>query len=68
MSAIVNNGPFYNAAPDVDEDEINLGDLIGVLIENRLLIIVITLAALLIGVYQAYTAVPISSSAAASVR
>jgi tyrosine-protein kinase Etk/Wzc len=59
MSAVVNNGPLYNAAPDVDEDEINLGDLIGVLIENRWLIIVITLVALLIGIYQAYTAVPI---------
>jgi tyrosine-protein kinase Etk/Wzc len=59
MSAVVNNGPLYNAAPDVDEDEINLGDLIGVLIENRWLILVITFFALLIGVYQAYTAVPI---------
>ena len=55
----MNNGPFYNAAPDVDEDEIDLGDLIGVLIENRWMIIVITLVALLMGLYQAYTAVPI---------
>ena len=59
MSAIVDNGPFYNAAPDIDEDEINLGDLIGVLIENRWLIIGITFAALLFGAYRAFTAVPI---------
>ena len=28
MSAVVNNGPFYNAAPDIDEEEINLGDIL----------------------------------------
>ena len=39
MSAIVKNGPLFNAAPDVDEEEIDLGDLLGVLIENRWLII-----------------------------
>jgi LPS O-antigen subunit length determinant protein (WzzB/FepE family) len=53
MSAIVNNGPFYNAAPDIDEDEIDLGDLIGVLIENRWLIIGITFAAILLGAFHA---------------
>jgi tyrosine-protein kinase Etk/Wzc len=55
----VNNGPLFNAAPDVDEDEINLGDLLGVLIENRWLIVAITAAALLVGAYKAFTAVPI---------
>jgi tyrosine-protein kinase Etk/Wzc len=59
MSAVVNKGPAFNAAPDVDEEELNLGDLIGVVIENRWLIICITLAALLVGAYKAFTAVPI---------
>jgi tyrosine-protein kinase Etk/Wzc len=59
VSAIVNNDPMFNAAPDVDEDEINLGDLIGVLIENRWLIAAITVVALLIGAYKAFTAVPV---------
>ena len=59
MSAIVNNGPFYNAAPDIDEDEIDLGDLLAVLIENRWLIIGITFVALLFGAFRAFTAVPI---------
>jgi tyrosine-protein kinase Etk/Wzc len=55
----VNNGPFYNAAPDIDEEEINLGDLLGVLIENRWLIIGITFAAILFGAFNAFTAEPI---------
>jgi tyrosine-protein kinase Etk/Wzc len=59
MSAVVSNGPLFNAAPDIDEDEINLGDLLGVLIENRWLIIAITTVALLVGGYRAFTAVPI---------
>ena len=59
MSAIVSNGPLFNAAPDVDEEEIDLGDLLGVLIENRWLIIGITFAALMVGAYKAFTAVPI---------
>ena len=59
MNATVNNGPSYGPIQQVDEDEIDLGDLLGVLIENRWLIIVITLVALLIGAYQAFTAVPI---------
>ncbi len=63
MSAIVNNGPFYNAAPDIDEEEINLGDLLGVLIENRWLIIGITAVAILLGAFRAFTAVPIYQAA-----
>ena len=43
----------------MDDREINLGELLGVLIENRWLIIAITFVALLVGAYQAYTAVPI---------
>jgi tyrosine-protein kinase Etk/Wzc len=50
---------MYQPTPDIEEDDINLGDLIGVLFENRWLIAAITFAALLIGAYQAFTAVPI---------
>jgi tyrosine-protein kinase Etk/Wzc len=59
VSAVVNNGPVFNSAPDVDEEELNLGDLLGVVIENRWLIIGITLAALVVGAYKSFTAVPI---------
>jgi tyrosine-protein kinase Etk/Wzc len=59
MSIALNNGPYYNAGPEVDEEEINLGDLIGVIIENRWLIVGITFVALLVGAYRAYTSVPI---------
>jgi len=50
---------MYQPAPDIEEEEIDLGDLIGVLIENRWLIIAITFVALLLGSYKAFTAVPI---------
>ena len=59
MSAVVNNGPLYNARPDVEEEELNLGDLLGVVIENRWLIVAIIVVALVIGGYRAFTAVPI---------
>lgn len=59
MSTVVNNGPAFNATPDVEEEELNLSDLIGVVIENRWLIIGVTLIALVIGAYRAFTAVPI---------
>ena len=59
MSAVVNNGPLFNASPNVDEEELDLGDLLGVVIENRWLIVAITAFALLVGGYQAFTAVPI---------
>ena len=55
----MNNGPVFNSAPDVDEEELNLGDLLGIVIENRWLIIGITLAALVVGAYKSFTAVPI---------
>jgi tyrosine-protein kinase Etk/Wzc len=52
-----------NRAPqpmaDVNDEEINLGDLISVLIENRWLIIAVTLVAMLVGGYKAFTAVPV---------
>ena len=49
----------YPPTPDFDDEEINLGDLIGVFIENRWLIVAITLVALMIGGYKSFTAVPI---------
>ena len=59
MSAVVNNGPIFNASSNVDEEELDLGDLLGVVIENRWLIAAITAFALLIGGFKAFTAVPI---------
>ncbi len=50
---------MYQPPPDFDDEDINLGDLLGVLIENRWLIIAITLVALLIGGYKSFTAIPI---------
>ena len=48
---------MYQPTPDFDDEDINLGDLLGVLIENRWLIIAVTLVALLIGGYKSFTAV-----------
>ena len=42
MSAVVNKGPVFSTAPDVDEEELDLGELIGVVLENRWLIAAIT--------------------------
>ena len=50
---------MYQPTPDIEEDDINLGDLIGVLIESRWLIVATMFVAFVIGVYQAFTAVPI---------
>ncbi len=58
-SAIEDHRPPYSAAPEVDEDEIDLGDLLGVLIENKWLIIGITLAAFALGTAYAFLATPI---------
>ena len=59
MSAVVNKGPLYNASRNIDEEELDLGDLLGVVIENRWFIIAITLVSLLVGGYKAFTATPI---------
>ena len=50
---------MYQTTPEIDDDDINLSDLIGVLIENRWLIIAITFVAFLIGSFKAFTAVPV---------
>jgi tyrosine-protein kinase Etk/Wzc len=62
MSAVLKNGPFSGATPEVDEDELNLGELIGVLVESRWLILAVTALALLIGALRAFTAVPVYSA------
>jgi len=59
MSIALNNGPLYNAAPDVDEEEINLGELLGVVIENRWMIASIAVLALFFGAFKAYTEIPV---------
>ena len=59
MNAIANNGPSYSPAQQVDEDEIDLGDLLGVLIENRWLILGITLVIFALGTTYAFVATPI---------
>jgi tyrosine-protein kinase Etk/Wzc len=50
---------MYNAGPDVDEEEINLGELLGVVIENRWLIVATTTIALFFGAYKAHTEIPV---------
>ncbi len=50
---------MYQPPPDIEDEEIDLGDLLGVLIENRWLILAITIGTLLVGTYYAFTAVPI---------
>jgi tyrosine-protein kinase Etk/Wzc len=59
MSAIVKNEPVVSAGQPVDEEELNLGELLGVVIEHRWLIIAVTLVAFLVGSYKAFTATPI---------
>ena len=59
MTGAPNEMKMYQPSQDNDDEEINLGELLGVLIENRWLIATITFLALVIGVYKAYTAVPV---------
>ena len=59
MTSALKEIRMYQPPPDIEEDEIDLGDLLGVLVENRWLIIGITLAAILFGAYHAFTAVPV---------
>jgi len=50
---------MFQSTSDIEEDDINLGDLIGVLVESRWLIVAVTFLALLLGAYKAFTAVRI---------
>lgn len=59
MTGVPKEIHMYQPNPDIEEDEINLGDLVGVLIENRWLIIAIVLVSLGIGAYKSFTAVPV---------
>jgi tyrosine-protein kinase Etk/Wzc len=47
------------SAPGNDEDELDIGELIGVLIENRWLILIITLAAAIFGWMKGWTEIPV---------
>ena len=59
LSKVTDEPQVIHAAPDVDEEELDLGELIGVLIENRWLIAAIVIAALALGGFKAWTATPI---------
>lgn len=59
MTAVPNDIRMYQPAPEIDEDEIDLGDLLGVLIESRWLIIGITLAAFALGAAYSFVATPV---------
>jgi tyrosine-protein kinase Etk/Wzc len=59
LSKVADETQVYRSAPDVDEEEIDLGELLGVLIENRWLIAAIMLVVLVIGGFKAWTATPI---------
>lgn len=49
---------MHPPAPEFDNDDIDLAELLGILIENRWLIAAITLLTLAVGGYQSFTDVP----------
>ena len=59
LSEVSDELQVIHSAPDIDEEELDLDELIGVLIENRWLIVAIVLAALALGGFKAWTATPI---------
>ncbi|MFT4564679.1 MAG: tyrosine-protein kinase Etk/Wzc, partial [Gammaproteobacteria bacterium] len=59
MTGAPNEVHMYQPSSGIEEEDIDIGKLIGVLVENRWLIVAITAAALLVGLFHAYTAVPI---------
>jgi len=48
---------MYQSTSDNEENEIHLGDLLGVIVESRWLIVAVTFASLWVGAYKAFTAV-----------
>ena len=56
---MTDNRPAYNQPPDIDDDEIDLGELIGVLIENRWLILAVMLGITALGGTYSWVATPI---------
>ena len=59
MSAIVDNRPVYSQAPDFEEDEIELGDLLATIIQAKWLVISIAAGVLFLGIAYTYVATPI---------
>ena len=59
MSSITENDPVHNSAPEFDDDKIDLRHFLGGLIENKWLIIGITLAVFSLGVVYTFLATPI---------
>jgi len=59
VSSMTDNRPAYNQPPDIDDDEIDLGELIGVLIENRWLILAVMLGITALGGTYSWVATPI---------
>ncbi len=58
MTGTPSNFPMYQPGPDLD-DEIEFSDLVGILIENRWLIVAAVCLAFVIGAYKAFTAPPV---------
>ncbi len=55
----VNNQPAASPYSPVDDEGIDLGELIAVLLEHRWMILIFVVAALIIGSYRAFVATPI---------
>ena len=59
MSAIVDNRPLYSQAPDFEEEEIELGDLLATVIQAKWLVLSITVGVMLLGAAYTFVATPI---------
>ena len=59
MTGVPNDFRVNQPTSGLDEDEIDFGYLLGILVESRWIIVAVTAAALLVGFYQAFTATPI---------
>ncbi len=59
MTANTENDPFHSSSPEFDEDDFDLSHFLGGLIENKWLIISITLAAFSLGVVYTFLATPV---------
>jgi tyrosine-protein kinase Etk/Wzc len=59
LSAVEDQRLMNQIGPDIDDDELDLGELIGVLIENRWLILIIMLVTSALGWMKAWTETPI---------
>ena len=59
MSATAENEPFHNSAPEFDEDDFDLGEMLGVLFESKWLITGITLATFSMGIVYTFLATPV---------